>query len=149
MSIFGVILVHIFPAFSRIQTKYAVNTLASSLENAEYSLEFLSISDCKVAHITQFMIFVIANTKSFLDSSDYTKSIPKYLFYKSIWMKQSDIILQFGLWLFFLAKIDKTERKTILRLTIINDRKAHEICFLKRKVWSKSKNKSLLFTEHF
>ena len=95
------------------------------------------------------MIFVIAKTKSFLDSSDYTKSIPKYHFYKSIWMKQSDIIFQFGLWLFFLAKIDKTERKLILMLTMVNNRKAHEIYFLKRKAWSKSKNKSLLFTEHF
>ena len=49
MSIFGVILVHIFPAFSRIQTEYAVNKLALSLENAEYSLNFLSISDRKAA----------------------------------------------------------------------------------------------------
>ena len=80
------------------------------------------------------MIFIMTSTKSFLESSDYTKSIPKYLFYKSIWMKQSDIIFQFGLWLFFLAKTDKTERKIILMLTIINDRKGHEIYFIKRKV---------------
>ena len=64
-------------------------------------------------------------------------------------MKQSDIIFQFGLWLFFLTKTDKTERKIVLLLTIINAGKEHEIYFLKRKVWSKFKNKSLLFTEHF
>ena len=80
------------------------------------------------------MICTIANTKSFLESSGYTKSISKYLFYKSIWMKQSDIIFQFGLWLFFLTKTDKTERKIVLLLTIINDGKEHEIYFSKRKV---------------
>ena len=43
------------------------------------------------------MIFIITNTKSFLESSDYTKSIPKYIFYKYFWLKQSDMIFQFGL----------------------------------------------------
>ena len=62
-------------------------------------------------HVTQFTILIKTNTKSFLESSDYTKSIPKYHFYKSIWMKQSDIIFQFGLWIFFHAKTDKTETK--------------------------------------
>ena len=64
-------------------------------------------------------------------------------------MKQFDVIFQFGLWLLFLAKTDKTERKIMLTLTILKDRKGHEIYFLKKKVWSKSKNKSLLFTEDF
>ena len=72
------------------------------------------------------MIFIITNTKSFLESSDYTKSIPKYLFYISIWMKQSDIIFQFGFLLFFLTKTDKTGRKIILMLTIIKVQKGPE-----------------------
>ena len=61
-------------------------------------------------------------------------------------MKQSDVIFQFGLRLLFLAK---TDRKIMPMLTILKDRKGHEIYFLKKKVWSKSKNKSLLFTEDF
>ena len=87
----------------------------------------------RLLHVTQFTIFIVTNAKSFLKRSDYTKSIPKYLFYKSIWMKQSDIIFQFGLWLFFLTKTDKKERKIILMLTIINDRMRHEIYFLREK----------------
>ena len=94
-------------------------------------------------------MFIVTNTKSFLESSYYTKFIPNYIFYKSIWIKQSDMISQFGLRLLFLTKPDKTERNTILMLTIINDRKGPEIYFLKRKMWYKAKNKSLLFTEHF
>ena len=88
---------------------------------------FIKISDYfwsqSSFHVTQFMIFIIRNTKPFLESSDYVKSIPKYLFHKSIWMKQSDIIFQFGLWLFFLTKTDKTEREVTLMMTIRNDRK--------------------------
>ena len=80
------------------------------------------------------MIFIITNTKSFLESSDYTKSIPKYIFYKYFWLKQSDMIFQFDLWLFLLTKTYKTERKIILILIIINHRKGPKIDFLKRKV---------------
>ena len=41
-------------------------------------------------------------------------------------MKQSDIIFQFGFLLFFLTKTDKTERKIILKLTIIKVQKGPE-----------------------